>query len=214
MKGKITNIFSAIFAVLALAVAAFAVYLCFDRVDASPVLLTPAENAQSQAVRFLDAVCCGSYSDGEELLLGKPALGVDRPADEAVGVLVWDAFVDSLSYELKGECYVTDSGVAQDVELTCLDINATMIRLRQRSQAILAQLRQRAEDVSDLYDRDNNYREDVVMQVVYDAAQEALQEDAKTLTTTLTLNMIYLDGQWWIVPDDGLIRAISGGMAG
>lgn len=214
MKGKITNIFSGIFAVLALTVAAFAVYLCFDRVDASPVLLTPPENAQGQAVRFLDAVCQGSYSDGEALLLGEPALGVDRPADEAVSVLVWDAFVESLSYELIGECYVTDSGVAQDVELTCLDIDATMIRLRQRSQAILAQLRQRAEDVSDLYDRDNNYREDVVMQVVYDAAQEALQEDAKTLTTTLTLNMIYLDDQWWIVPDDGLIRAISGGMAG
>lgn len=214
MKGKITNIFSAIFAVLALTIGALAVYLCFARVDAAPVLLTPAENAQGQAVRFLDAVCRGDYSAGEELLLGTPALGVDHSATEDVSVLVWDAFVDSLSYALLGECYATDSGVAQDVVLTYLDIDATMVRLRQRSQAILAQLQYSAEDISDLYDRDNNYREDVVMQVVYTAAQESLEEDAKSLTTTLTLNMVYLEDQWWIVPDDALIRAISGGMAG
>lgn len=213
MKRRITNVFAAVFAAAALAFSALAVYLCASRIGAAPVLLSPAGNAQSRAVSFLDAVCQGSYEDAQALLLGTPELGVDRPAQSEVGVLVWDAFVESLSYTLLGECYATDSGIAQDVQLAYLDIDAATADLRQRAEAILSQLQQTTEEVSDLYDRDNNYREDVVMQVVYTAAQQALAENARTVTTTLTLEMICLDGEWWIVPDETLLQAISGGLA-
>lgn len=213
MKVWIDKIFAALFGLLALAAAAGAVYCCVVGTAGEPVLLSPAVDTQSQAVSFLDAVCRGDYEAAEELLLGEPKLGVNRPAGDEVGQLVWDSFLDSLSYTLLGDCYATDSGLAQDVKLEFLDIGASTASLRSRSETLLAQL-QNTGNASDLYDRDNEYREDVVQQVILTAAQQALEQDSTTATATLTLELTCVDGQWRIVPDEALLKAISGGLAG
>ena len=84
--------------------------------------------------------------------------------------------------------------------------------LRERSQAMLQQRVDEAEYMDEVFDEDHQYREDFVMDVLYDAACKALEEDAKTMTTELTLNLIYQDGQWWIIADRVLLDAISGGI--
>ena len=50
------------------------------------------------------------------------------------------------------------------------------------------------------------------MDVLYDAAEMALKEDAKMITTELTLNLSYQNEQWWIAADRELLDAISGGI--
>jgi len=55
-------------------------------------------------------------------------------------------------------------------------------------------------------------REDVVMDVLHDAAELAIKEDAKTITTDLTLKLAYQNEQWWIIADRDLLDAISGGI--
>ena len=69
-----------------------------------------------------------------------------------------------------------------------------------------------AEDTSEIYDANYEYREDFVMEVLYDAAVEAVKKDAKTNTVFITINLSYQDGQWWIVSDNELLDAISGGV--
>ena len=118
----------------------------------------------------------------------------------------------SLSYELQGPCFATDSGLAQSVSITYLDIDATSATLRQRSEQLLETLLNSSDNTDDIYDESNNYREDVVMQVLHAAVEDALEEDAAYQTVTVTVNMIHRDGQWWIVPDDALLGAISGGI--
>jgi hypothetical protein len=54
--------------------------------------------------------------------------------------------------------------------------------------------------------------EDVVMAVLFEAAEDALAEDARTVTVSLTVNLKFRDGQWWIVSDTALLDAISGGI--
>ena len=49
--------------------------------------------------------------------------------------------------------------------------------------------------------------------VVTDAAREALREDASYLETELTVELVYVKGQWWILADQALMQAISGGIA-
>lgn len=207
-----TGVAAALFGVLGMATAAAAVYVSFASIDTPPVLVRQPEAAEVQVVRMLDEVCDGDYAAASSLMRGTPNMGVDRPASDEVGVLIWDAFLDSLSYEVTGDCYATDSGVAQDIRFTCLDVQSVTATLRQRSQNLLEQRVAEAEDISDVYDENNNYREDVVMDVLYDAAQEALEQDAKMLTTDVTVYLVYNQGQWWIVPDDALLDAISGGI--
>ena len=50
------------------------------------------------------------------------------------------------------------------------------------------------------------------MEVLYDAAKDALEQDAKTVTFEVTVNLVHNNGQWWIVPEDALLTAISGGI--
>lgn len=211
---RICRFFSWIFAALAICLAALTLYICMRYTATEPMLLTPAGDARDRAVEMLDAICLGDYSGAEKILLGNPSLGADRQPEDPVGVLIWDAFVDSLSYELMGDCYATDSGVALDVCIHSLDISSVTASLSSRSHSLLEQRVAEAENVSLVYDANNQYREDVVMEVLFQAAQDSLAQDSRFTASLLTLNMVYRDGQWWIVPDNALTQAVSGGFAG
>lgn len=208
----IKKLLSLIFVLTGIAAAAAAVYLGLGNREADPVLLAPPEEAEQQVAGLMDAVCAGDYTSASAYLQGQPSLGVDREAADEVGVLIWDAFCDSMSYELVGECYATESGLAQNVTVSCMDITSVTAVLKDRSQALLEQRVEEAENLEDVYDEDLQYREDFVMDVLYDAAVAALAEDAATVTTELTVSMTYQDGQWWIIGDKALLDAISGGI--
>lgn len=210
MKAK--KCISAVFAVFGVCAAAAAVFLGLHFRNAEPVLLTPPDEARVHLVAMMDAVCDGDYVHASEHILGTPGLGVDREAADEVGVLIWDAFVDSLSYELEGDCYATDNGLAQNVVFTCMDITSVTANLRDRSQTMLEARVEAAEDSSEIYDENYQYREDFVMEVLRESALDALEEDAKDMTVTLTVNMSYRDGQWWVVANNELLDAISGGI--
>ena len=93
-----------------------------------------------------------------------------------------------------------------------MDVTSVTAVLKDRSQALLEQRVEEAEDLEDVYDENLQYREDFVMDVLYDAAVMALKEDAKTITAELTLNLSYQNEQWWIAADRELLDAISGGI--
>lgn len=209
---KMTRFLSAIFALVAAVAAAAAVYLGFAYKNAEPILLTPPLAAKSQAVALMNDLCKGDFEGVSERLLGNPTLGLDREAAEDVGSLIWNSYVESLSYELVGTCYATDSGLAQDVKLTCLDMSSVTANLQQRSQVLLEERVASAKNASEIYDENNEYREEFVMNVLCDATRDALEEDAEETTMELTLNLSYVDGQWWVVADSQLVDAISGGI--
>ena len=84
--------------------------------------------------------------------------------------------------------------------------------LRQRSQTLLEERIAQAENVSDLYDENNEFHEEFVMAALHDAVRDALREDAKQTTVEFTLNLVYRDGDWLVVLDSDLKSAISGGI--
>lgn len=209
---KMKKFLSAIFALVAVAAAAAAVFVGFAYKDAEPVLTAPPLAAKSQALAMMNSLCRGDFDGVSERLLGNPDLGLDREPAEEVGVLIWDSYLDSLSYELDGTCYATSSGLAQNVKLTCMDIASVTASLRERSHALLEERLETTKNTSEIYDENNEYREDFVMNVLRDAAVEALEEDAEENTVDLTLHLTYQDGQWWVVADSQLLDAISGGI--
>lgn len=180
--------------------------------DALPILLEAPEAAVAQVEAMLEEVCDARYGDAARRMLGCPDLGAEQEPEDALGKLLWEAFAGSLDYSLEGACYTTEAGLAQDITFTYLDITTATANLRERSQTLLAQRVAQAEDVSQVYDGNNEYREDFVMDVLQTAARDALREDAGTVTVELTVNLKYQDGQWWIIADKALLDAISGGI--
>lgn len=206
------KLLSLIFAIIGIAAAVAAVSLSLSNKDADPVLLAPPEEAKHQVIGLMDAVCEGDFTKASTYLQGQPDLGVDREASDPVGALIWDAFCDSMEYELIGECHAAEEGLAQTVKITCIDITSVTAVLNERSQTMLKQRVEEAEDMDDVFDADLQYREDFVMEVLYDAAEVALQEDATTMTTEVTVKMNYQNDTWWIIADRELLDAISGGI--
>ena len=208
----IKKILSVIFVLIGIVAAVVAVNMGLTNRNADPVLLATPEAASQQVTGLMEAVCSGDFATASTYLQGQPGLGVDREATDEVGILIWEAFRDSMSYELVGECYATEAGLSQNVTLTCLDVTSVTAVLKERSQALLEQRVDEAENLEDVYDENLQYREDFVMDVLYDAAVMALEKDAKIMTTELTLNLSFQNEQWWIAADRELLDAISGGI--
>lgn len=210
---KITKVFSAIFAVLAAVLAAATLLVTVRAMNSTPVLLQASQDALGTVDILMEAVAEGNYNEAGAVMYGMPDLGVHEAADE-VGQLVWDSFVSSISYELVGDFHATDSGLAQNVKITSLDMKGVAAKLGVYAESLLTKRVEEAEDMDQVYDENNEYREDFVMSVLLDAAKKALEEDAVYNEQEITLNLVFKQGQWWVMPEQPLLSAISGGISG
>lgn len=212
MRKRKIGFFSGIYGALAAFLAAVCICLALVNMNASPVLVRQPQAAMDQVQTMLDALCAGQYDTVSACLYGQPDLGVDREAEDPVGRLFWDALAQSFSYELGDEFHATDSGVALDVTVSAMDLSSVTGNLRDRARTMMEQRIAEAEDADEIYDENSEYREEFVLDALYDAAQEALEQDARQQSWQLTLNLVYENGQWWIMPEQDLLRAISGGI--
>ena len=96
--------------------------------------------------------------------------------------------------------------------ITFLVFDSVTAGLRERTQVLLQKYLDEADDVSEIYDAENNFREDVVMAALLEAMGDAIGEDAEYTTVRIAVELQYIDGQWWVIPNGELLTAISGGM--
>ena len=211
---KISKFFSGIFGLLGILLLAAAVLVSLSALQASPVLLDAPEAALARSEVMMEAVAQGDFTQAGQLMLGQPNLGADREPADSVGKMIWELFVGSIRYEFTGDCYATDSGIARDAVIETLDISSVTASLRDRSQKLLNQRVSQAEDVSQIYDEKGDYREDFVLEVLREVTLDALREDAKNKEQKLTLNLVHKRGQWWVVMDQALLSALTGGIGG
>lgn len=197
---------------LGISTAVAGIGLSFHFQNAKPILLKRSPGIQERVVTMMDAVCAGDYTTAGQQMYGTPSFGPNRDAAEEVSKLYWAAFSESMSYELTGDCYAEGDRVAQKVRITCLDFDSLTENLRSRFQVLLEQRVANAQDVSELYDDNNNYREDMVMELLLQAAEECLREDTKMVTVEVTVRLTYDQDQWWIIPQEELLKAITGGI--
>ena len=147
---KVSNIFSALFALLGAAAAALTVMLCLYGLNREPVLVEVPHMAVNRVDAMFQAVCDDDYAAAAALMYGQPDLGAERTEEDSVSSRIWDAFVDSVGYELVGDCYATDTGVAQKVQVSYLDITSVTDGLQNRARTLLQQRVQEAEDVDQI----------------------------------------------------------------
>ena len=209
---KISKFFAVIFGLLGAAIAAGTVFLCLQSLNQEPVLVKAPIAATTQVESMMRAVCKNDYASVSELIYGTPDLGANQEEQDAITTMIWDAFIASIEYEMVGDCYATNSGVAQDVHLKYLDIVALTEALQIRARNLLEQRITEADDMEDIYDENNDFRQDFLDTIVVDAVRETVAQDAQYLEADLTVNLAFSDGKWWIVSDTALIQFISGGM--
>ena len=205
---------SILFALLALGAAVFGICLAIGNRDADTVLVTPAPEALATADRLVEALSQGDYEAAEGLILGSPDLGIDREPESDTGKLLWNAWQESLTFTATGDPAATDSGIARTYAVRYLDIGSVTANLKERSQALLEKRVKAAKNMSEVYDKNHEYREDFVMKILYDATVDALKEDAQYTETTVTVSLVFREEKWWALPDENLLNVLSGSFAG
>ena len=211
MKNR--KLFSAFFALLGICAATAGVYLSISFRTADPILVRSADKAESQVYDFLNAVKANDFDRASRMLYGQPDLAASRLPAENVGVLIWAAFWDSFTYELDGEFYATEDGIARRVSLSMLDIDALSDDLQKRAQTFFQERVANTLDANEVYDQNHEYRMDFVMAVLSDATKTALEKNTVKKTEWITVKMVYEDGQWWILPEERLLAVIVGGLS-
>lgn len=204
--------FSNVFGILGGLMALLTVVVSLSNLHADPVLVRRSKGAEACARQMLDAICAGDYDQAGSFFYGSPKLQSGAETQSESGKLIWDAFIGSLGYELVGDSYVSSQGVSQKLVLHRLDLDSVTEKLADRSRALLAKRVEEAVDVAEIYDGASGYREDFVMGVLRDATMDALREDSRYVDQEVVLNLIFDQDRWWILADQSLMNAISGGV--
>lgn len=210
---KIAKFFAGIFAALGAVLMVGAIGLSLMSLDAPARVGKVPEAVTNLSQTLMDAVSGGDFASAGALMYGQPDLGAGQGSTDAVETMLWEAFTDSIQYEFTGACYVTETGFARDASITTLDIATAAGAIAEQARALLTQRVENAQEMEELYDEENNFREELIQEVLLEGARQALQEHGQTVTTQVTLRFLYRDGQWWAVPDQALLKAISGGVA-
>ena len=204
-------ILSRVFAILAVILAVAVLVICLTQRSSGPVLLGTAACAEECAQGLMERICAGDYAGAAQYLYGTPSLGDETQRETPASQLIWDAFLSSLSCRPQGDCYADENGLAQDYILSGLDIPSLVAKLKEAVPAVLEAQVDAAENFAQVYDDNWQYREEF--------AQSVLEETARQVTAgiapverQITLRLAFENGQWWVVPDQQLITAISGGI--
>lgn len=210
---KIAKFFACIFGLLGSALMVFSIGLCLMSLNAPAKILEAPSGALRCSEALMEAACAGDYETAQAMIYGQPDLGVhSAPADQA-GIMIWEAFVGSISYEFKGDCYVSGANLARDAVVTAMDIPSVTKNVREKARILMNDRVKNAEDVMSLYDSAGNFRESLVSDVLSEAVVRVLAEDAQMVSRDVTITLIFQDGTWWALPDAALLAALSGGMA-
>ena len=206
----VRKFFSCLFAIFGTALMVLSIGLCLLSLDAPVRMKEVPAGAQACMETFCEAVDRGDLGAISGLIYGQPELGAEEQPATRQGVLVWETFVNSMECNFSGDYSADQSGIARNVKITSLDISALMENLAKYAQETLNARITSAESLTEIYDESNNYREELVEQVLQEALQQALARDVTTVTREVKVKVIYRDGSWWILPDQALLQTISG----
>ena len=195
---------------LAMAVAAFAVYIALRLPGTGPRLLSEAEDPALTAEAFLNALCAGDYDTAAGYLPAGADLGLDSLPEGTLEPLLARAFRDSWSWSA-GELWHSGAEARLPIEFTALDLHKLTADLDQDVLAILAMWLESAQRLEELYSEDNTWRPEVVLKATEAALRNRLARPENYLSTTrLTLLLRWEDQHWVVVPDEMLYAVLSG----
>lgn len=193
MKPKINPFWG----VLTLALVVLTLALCILGAHRGVLLVKTEAKPQETAERFLEAIVIGKYEAADACLENYASLGLDRSPRSEAGKQEWNALLASYDYELLGEPTVKGDLAEQSVRLRYLDLTAL-------EQALLPQ---------ESPEETENGAEETA-EPAAPTLEELLAQPQRFYTATeLVLRLRYTDGQWRVLADEALLKALSGGKA-
>ena len=210
---KIAKFFAGIFGSLGTVLLVGSIGLCLFSLNAPVRMDQIPAGAVECADTLADAVAQKDFEALEACIYGQPELGLTGEPEDALAGMVWELMGQNLEFSWNGECYLKDASLCRDATVRYLDAASVTEKLPARAHALLTHRVEEATDMVQLYDDGGEFRQDLVEQVLQEAMDQACREDAEIVTADVTVELVHRDGQWWAVPGEALLTALSGGLA-
>lgn len=210
---KIAKFFSGIFGAIGTVLLAGSIGLCLFSLNAPARVGQIPEGAVACSAAMEEALSRQEYARLEDCIYGQPDLGLEGVPEEPLSRMVWELIQQNLTFSWQGACYMRGSALCRDASVTYMDAASITENLQTRAHALLTMRVENAENMDELYDETGEFRQDLMEEVLKAALTQCCMEDARTVTLQVTVELVNRDGQWWAVPDQALLTALSGGLA-
>ena len=207
---KIARFFAVIFAILGIVLMLGSAVVCFVAKDANAKVLETPNEAIACADQLIEKLDSGDLAGAAALMYGQPDLGVAEAIGDSASAMLWETYLEDLSCTASSKLHLSGTDFVRNITIQVLDVTSITGSVQARARVLLEQQVAAATDMAQLYDAENNFRKELVDQVMQQALEQAIREDAKHLTCETSFKVIYRDGQWWAVPDPALLKALNG----
>lgn len=207
---KIARFFAVIFAVIGMVLLIGSMgFFLLNRNAEVRVLELPRE-AVAVSEDFAKALEGGDLEAAAQLMYGQPDLGVQGIPENPETALLWEAFCGSIQLELSENWAVEKGSLVRSGSITHLDVSTIVGKFPERAKSLLDQKIASAQSLAEIYDEQNNFREELVEQILREALQQTLAQEGETVTREVTIKLVNRDGRWWVVPHQNLLQILTG----
>lgn len=208
---KIARFFGVLFGILGVVLLLGTAIVCFVSLDAPTEVAQVPQAGLDCAQEVMDAIAQGDFSKASQRMYGQPDLGVSAAPESPEARKLWQAFQKSFTYEFLGPCYATDTGFARDALVAALKVSSVTGKVSTYARDMLNERIAEATEMGDLYDESGEFRADLMDEIMTLALDKALAQDGEKEAVDVTLELVYRDGAWWAVPDQALLKLLTGG---
>lgn len=205
------KVLASLFTLLALASAAFTLYLCTFAERAVPYIEDGPEGPTAALESFFSNLEEKAFPRAYAQLANYASLGLENTPADTTAARLWAArqsiwrFTVEDGYEMEG-VHLTKRAAAD-----CLDEKAIMDRAGVLVQDKLAKAVENARLKSEVYDEEGNYREELVRAALDASLDEVLADLSPYIYTRgLVIRLENVDGKWLVAADADLIGALTG----
>ena len=184
-------------------------YFALSKTSGTLVFM-PSKQPEEVSSSFMTAVCMGEEDLASSLLASPMQLDIPLNQPDETALLLERSLKDSYSCEAAGAPILDGTNAKQNYKFTSLNVTALV-------PDILAEVDKELEykvensKKSDVYDKDNNYRTDVLEEIYQSAIVKVLQDAPSYYTQSLIgLELTYQNGEWKVLPNNSLQLALNG----
>lgn len=210
---KKRRILAAFFGILAAAGAAVTLMLALTARGRQTMMLKEDPRVMACAQNFLDKLCDMDLEGASAELLGAPELNMVSDQD-GVKKILWDRYWGGLEAILEGKPYAQGSFLTVNARITYPDMDAVIRQMGELTQTRLRQRVDEAENVSEVYNTDGGYRQEVLDEVLVQAARTAAEQTTAVCEKSIALKLAYDGEDWKIIPGKELRSLLSGDLDG
>ena len=209
---KSNRFFSVLSLLLAVPAAAAALYMGMTADSRPAKLLWSEPGARAAASALVETLSTGDFQKGSDFLYGTTQLILPEGEGQDASALLWNHYCENLTGGLVGEPYLSPRGYCQDAVFYVPDLDTLTRRMKELAPELVTRRIVEARELSDVYDADYSFRQDLISEVLVEAARSAIAQEPERKVCQVQLRLVYEKDRWLIQPDQALLDILAGKM--